>query len=210
MNLLLVAATEQEIPSFSSLTQHLVGQYHISVLITGVGMVETAYALGRHLVQQQYDLAINVGIAGSLCRSFALGEVVYVKEDCFIELGAEDGDQFLGIDTLGFGQSRYMALPNSLAQNFINGIPAVSGITVNTVHGNQQSIALLRQRTDALIETMEGAAFYYSCHQAKQPCIQLRAVSNYVERRDRASWQIGKAVRSLDRFLLDKMSNRQK
>lgn len=205
MNLLLVAATKKEIPSFPPLMQHPVGQHHISTIITGVGMVATAYALGKHLAQQQYDLAINVGIAGSLCRSFSLGDIVYVKEDCLIELGAEDGDQFIGIDALGFGQSCYTALPNFAAQAFINHIPAASGITVNTVHGNEKSISLLRQRTDALIETMEGAAFYHSCHQAGQSCIQLRAISNYVERRDSTSWQIGMAIRSLNKFLLDQL-----
>ncbi|WP_028296420.1 futalosine hydrolase [Olivibacter sitiensis] len=201
MNLLLVVATNEEAPSTPVPPEHAVGQHHISILVTGAGMVATAYALGRHLSQHQYDLVINLGIAGALCRSLSIGDIVYVNEDCFIELGAEDGDQFLSIDMLGFGQSRYKAIPNSTALQFIHELPEVSGITVNKVHGSEHSIALLRQRTDAKVESMEGAAFYYSCHQANQPCVQLRAISNYVERRNKAAWDIGKAIQSLHEFL---------
>src|SRR6185312_2112668 len=103
-------------------------RHQITPLITGVGMVATAYSVGKHLATNQYDLAINLGIAGSFDRDIALGEVVETVEDRFSELGAEDDQIFLTIDELGFGEgiskSSYQ-LPDSF------GLKKVSAITVN-------------------------------------------------------------------------------
>lgn len=44
---------------------------------------------------------------------------------------------------------------------------------------------------------MEGAAFFYACLSAGVPCAQVRAVSNYVERRNRAAWKLGDAIAAL-------------
>jgi futalosine hydrolase len=53
------------------------------------------------------------------------------------------------------------------------------------------------------IESMEGAAFFYACRQAGVPCMQIRAVSNYVEKRNRDNWQIGLAVKNLNTFAVE-------
>src|SRR5438094_8717818 len=104
MQILVVAATQAEI---QPLLNHFNEKKPFDVLITGVGMVATAYAMGNKLSHNKYDLAINLGIAGSFDRNIALGEVVEIQEDSFLELGAEDGDHFITIEDLGFGESRY-------------------------------------------------------------------------------------------------------
>src|SRR6185312_13353647 len=76
-----------------------------SVLITGAGMVPTAFALARHLPHNVYNLVINLGIAGSFDRKIPLGELVEITEDTFAELGAEDDTRFISIEKLGFGAS---------------------------------------------------------------------------------------------------------
>ena len=73
----------------------------------------------------------------------------------------------------------------------------MSGITVNTVHGRDASIAEVARRHAPQVESMEGAAFMYACSIAAVPYAQVRAVSNLVERRNRAAWQIGPAVAAL-------------
>jgi futalosine hydrolase len=50
---------------------------------------------------------------------------------------------------------------------------------------------------------MEGAAFFYACREAGVPCLQIRAVSNYVEKRNRDAWQIGLAVKNLNTFAVE-------
>jgi len=175
-------------------------QLEISTLITGAGMVPTAFALGQHLAINQYDLAINLGIAGSFDRDIALGEVVEITEDTFAELGAEDDENFITIDELGFGKSGFSST-YPLPAKF--NLKKTAAITVNTVHGNEASIKKLSNRVNAQIESMEGAAFFYACAAAGVPCMQIRAVSNYVEKRNRGAWQIGLAIKNLNTFAVD-------
>ncbi|MXV14955.1 futalosine hydrolase [Hufsiella ginkgonis] len=210
MKTLIVAATLPEIsPLMASMALNEgVNNYRehvVYVLITGVGMVATAYALGYHLGNFKYDLAINLGIAGSFDRSIALGEVVHVTRDHFAELGAEDGDGFLTIDELGFGASAVSHQLSAVSSQLSAGsrepdIRTVTGITVNRVHGNVHSIEATVSRLAPHTESMEGAAFFYACNSAAVPAMQLRSISNYVERRNREAWNIGLAIKNLNIF----------
>jgi len=214
MRILIVAATAPEIEKLTSdlrfadfdcdqgthIATELKAAYNghdISTLITGAGMVATAFAMGKHLSQNQYDLAINLGIAGSFDRNIVLGDVVEITEDTLAELGAEDDEDFITIDKLGFGESTFRAT-YQLPETF--GLRKANAITVNTVHGNDASIKKLSGYIDAQIESMEGAAFFYACKQAAVPSLQIRAVSNYVEKRNRGAWQIGLAIKNLNTF----------
>ncbi|NEU08854.1 futalosine hydrolase [Flavihumibacter sp. R14] len=218
MKILLVAATRAE-------CQPLVSRYADSrnparltlnnteaeILVTGVGMVATAFALGRHLSETKYDLAVNMGIAGSFNFDLSLGEVVQITQDVFAELGAEDGDDFLSLNELGFGEVNQYAVAahqeshsprlNGANLRSLDQLKKVKAITVNKVHGNELTIARTLSRYDAQVESMEGAAFFYACNQTQTPCLQVRAISNYVERRNKEKWNIGLAVKNLNDFL---------
>lgn len=199
MKTLIISATEAEISPF--LEKMSGSNQDVEVLVTGVGMTATAYALGRHLATADIGLLLNVGIAGSFDKSIALGDVVRVYEDTFSELGAEDGDGFLDIQTLGLGRQRYRET-SRLSNEMLESLPQVRGITVNTVHGHAQHIAHIVSRLSPQVESMEGAAVFYAAHQEDIPCLQVRAVSNYVERRERENWQVGKAIENLNRWLV--------
>ena len=73
----------------------------------------------------------------------------------------------------------------------------MSAITVNTVHGRDQSIAAVTERFAPQVESMEGAAFMYACLVHGQRFAQVRAVSNLVQRRNREAWKLSEAVASL-------------
>lgn len=196
MKTLLVAATRPEI---QPLLDHFGEEKPFDVLITGVGMVATAFALGERFAQQKYDLAVNLGIAGSFDRNIALGEVAEVVEDILAELGAEDGDNFLPIETMGFGESTFYSTNPMLL------LPTkkLRAITVNTVHGEETSIQKTTARLQPQLESMEGAAFFYACKRSIVPSVQIRAVSNYVEKRNRENWKIGLAVKNLNDFAIE-------
>ncbi|HZX59400.1 MAG TPA: futalosine hydrolase [Mucilaginibacter sp.] len=200
MRVLVVAATSFEVESLKSKVESQdfgLKTLDLELLTTGVGMVATAFALGKHLAINSYDLAINLGIAGSFDRNIALGEVVEVVEDHLSELGAEDNEAFLTIDELGFGEGVFKSTANP------TNLKKVKAITVNTVHGNEINIREVSGRLNSQLESMEGAAFFYACKQAGVPCLQIRAVSNYVEKRNRDAWQIGLAIKNLNSFALD-------
>ena len=73
----------------------------------------------------------------------------------------------------------------------------IVAITVNTVHGNNQSIMAVLSRFHPQVESMEGAAFMYTCMIHQVPFAQVRAVSNYVEKRNRKSWKVNEAIRNV-------------
>jgi futalosine hydrolase len=176
------------------------------ILITGVGMVATAFSLGKHLADNKYDLVLNLGIAGSFDRSIGIGELVEVTKDTLAELGAEDDQAFLTIGDLGFGEDTFypstkLADLYNLFNNF--NLKTANAITVNTVHGSEASIEKVGARLNPQLESMEGAAFFYACGQMNVPCIQIRAVSNYVEKRNRDNWNIGLAVKNLNTFAVE-------
>lgn len=193
MQILIVAATAAEI---QPLTDHFGADKPFDTLITGVGMVATAFALGRQLSHKNYDLVINLGIAGSFDRDIALGEVVEITEDRMAELGAQDDEAFLPIEAMGFGESCFYPAKT------VTQLKQVKAITVNTVHGHEGSIAKITHRLQPQLESMEGAAFFYACKQAGVAGVQIRAVSNYVEKRNRDAWKIGLAIKNLNSFAI--------
>lgn len=203
MHLLVVAATPGECAAVAGLSWP---GHHLEVLVTGVGMVATAAKVSRALAQSPCDLALNIGVCGAFDRSLPLASVVHITSDRLAELGVEDGPAFIPADVMGLvsadeapftdGQLVNRAPPASYV---LAALPRVSGITVNTVHGDDDSIAAVVQRHQPQVESMEGAAFMYACLIAGVPFAQVRAVSNYVERRNRDAWQMSDAIAALDR-----------
>ena len=203
MRILIVAATAAEIAPLQQ-------RPDVEILITGVGMVAAAARTSAALARTRYDLALNLGICGSFDPALSLGTVVHVVSDGIPELGAEDGDTFLSIDELGLLRGDAPPFSNGRLVNaavpvnpVLKCLPAVHGITVNTVHGNERSIAATVRRFAPQIESMEGAGFMYACLIQAVPFAQVRAVSNMVERRNRSAWKIDEAIASLCRVAAD-------
>lgn len=196
MKTLVVAATKAELTFFY---QHFnlpdgdfVESKNFDLLITGVGMVATAFALGKHL-SSKYSLVVNFGIAGSFDRNIALGTVLNITEDTFAELGAENGEEFLTISDLGFGENHYTSKTSRSVR-----LPVAKGITMNCVTGSEKSIKNLIKRLNPMTESMEGAAVFYASKQLNIDCLQIRSVSNYVEPRNKDNWKIGLAIKNLN------------
>jgi futalosine hydrolase len=185
------------------------GMTEIKVLITGVGLTATAFALGRELTLEKYDLAIQAGVGGAVDKNLPLGAVVRMDSEQFADLGAEDAaGGFLTLFDLGLAGAddppfRDERLLNPGQHPAFKHLPAARGISVNRVHGHEPAIdRLIRRFPDAQVESMEGAAFFYACLQTGTPFEQLRAISNYVEPRNRASWQLREAIARLNGVLL--------
>src|ERR1039457_6304957 len=193
MKVLIVSATKFEIQpllknfkkirSEKNLHSFQFNKIGIDILITGVGMTATAFHLGKTL-GKKYDLAINAGVAGGFKKNILPGSVVNVVSDCFADLGVEDGNKFLTAKEIGLVASIRYQVSDTRTKKILSDIPQVKGITVNTVHGNPSSIKKIVQKFHPDIESMEGAAFFFACNHEKIPCLQIRAISNYVERRN--------------------------
>jgi futalosine hydrolase len=217
MRILLVSATDVEVaPVVAALRlasdrnprmrTYSNADHEIDVLTTGVGMVATAAWCSRALAQSSYGLALNAGVCGSFDAALVPGTVVHVVSDCFAELGAEDGDAFLtaqqmnliGDDDFPFTGGR-LVNSHPPVNAALAGLRPVTGVTVNTVHGDDRSIAGVVGRFNPLVESMEGAAFMYACLIQGVPFAQVRSVSNAVERRNRGAWKMAEAIDALGR-----------
>ncbi|MGO3108168.1 MAG: futalosine hydrolase [Sphingobacterium sp.] len=196
MDILVVAASRDEIaPSLGFLEEH-----NTRFLISGVGMLQTAFSLGAALQEKRADLIIQVGIGGILDPAATLGEVYQITHEEIFDFGAQDHIDFLSMESLGLARGSFsQRIPSGLE---LPSLRLARGITVNTVHGNQQSIRALASRYPiALVESMEGAAAFFAAEQTQTAVLQYRAISNYIEPRNRQGWAIGPAVANLNRFL---------
>jgi futalosine hydrolase len=217
MQILIVSATKLEIKglldqmeSSNALNDSLyICKYKnlaVHCLITGVGMVATTYAVAKTL-NPSYDFVMNVGVCGSFNRNLEIGTVVNVYEDTFAELGAEDGDKFLSLTDMKLEGTTKITNNHRMSNPKIEVLPKVTGITVNMVHGNEASIEKVFNRCFPYVESMEGAAFMYVCEQEKIPYVQIRAISNMVERRNRSNWDISFALKNLNKKMLEIMNS---
>jgi futalosine hydrolase len=154
-------------------------------------------------------VALNIGVCGSFNPAMPPSSVVHVTSDSLPELGAEDGDEFLTLQDLGLlepdvfpfdGGRLVNDAPPSLPG--LAELPAARGITVNTVHGRSASVVAVTNLCAPDVESMEGAAFMYACLVAGVRFAQVRSVSNVVERRNRAAWDIPGAIAQLGKVSL--------
>lgn len=216
MRILLLAATTFEIaPTVSWLRERAdkteanvltIGRVEVEVVFTGVGLTATAFALGHRFGAGDLpQLAIQAGVGGAVDRDLPLGEVVRISSEVFGDLGAEGGDSnFLSLADIGLPpgppfNDNGMLVPETAAH-----LPflAVPGMTVNQVSGSAATIAKRTTRfPDVQVESMEGAAFFYACMQSGVEPLQLRAISNYVEPRNRDAWRMGEAIINLNEAL---------
>jgi futalosine hydrolase len=199
MKILVVAATEFEVGMFAATGR-------CEVLITGVGQIATTYALTKKLAAERFDLVIQAGVGGSFDTSVALGTVVQVTSDRYGDLGAEDHDAYIDLFDMGLTGSDepphtdcWLVAPTHNVPP--TRLPEVIAITVNTVSGNERTIAR-RRAYGAVVESMEGAAFHYVCLMEQVPFIQVRSISNYVTPRDKSQWKMKDAIISLNNWLI--------
>jgi len=221
MKILIVSASSTEIKEIRdkltfinkltpNLSTYKFGKLRVDLLITGYGSVFTAFYLTRTLYTNSYDLAINVGVAGSFDYFLEQGFVVNVIRDQFADLGFEDKNGFytlgekemLNEDSFPFTGEVMHSLGNIEIEEVDSLIP-VKAITVNTIHGTQERIKRLKDKYKAEIETMDGAAFFYVCLMEKVPFLQIRSVSSFVEIPRVENWYLPLALSNLTKSLMD-------
>ncbi|CAL1516595.1 futalosine hydrolase [Chitinophaga sp. MM2321] len=218
MKLLVTAATTLEIQPFMdfldqhsqavSAHQYRLANCDIEILIAGIGMMHTAFSLGRYLAAHRPDMAIQAGIGGCFRHEWELGTVVMVEKEYLADLGAEDHDQFKDLFDIQLWQPSQPPFTGDSLVNTFAGLPhqpalqRATGVSVNMVSGSLSTIARLESKYAPDIESMEGAAFHYACLLENIPFLQLRSLSNYVEVRDKSKWKIPAAIKALNNELI--------
>ena len=215
MEILIVSATAAEIEPVEKLLNaqwigsspgtFTRGNCTVRLLVSGIGMHRMAFTLGQVFTSLNPGLCINIGMAGAFPGRCEIGEVVHVTSERIIDLGAEDGHgRFLGIAAMDLDEdiSSISGLLNKDAAQY-SFLRSVKGITANTSHGSSDSIQVIVKDWEPDVESMEGAAFFYCCMKANVPFLEIRAISNLVEPRNKANWNIPLALNNLSSQIIE-------
>jgi futalosine hydrolase len=207
MDILLIAATAKEIEPFFEYYKNTKKTQNIDILITGIGLTATTYRLLKQLQLKRPDMVIQAGVAGSFNKEIPLGAVVAVKKETIadqsvielkrlktlFDLQLIPHDQFPF--TKGWLENNHKALKKLRLKK-------VNAISVNEITTSKQRVQFYEKSFQPAIESMEGAAFHYTCLMEKIPFIQLRSISNYIAERDKTKWDMKKSIVNLNQELI--------
>ena len=218
MKILIVSATTLEVqPTLDYLEingikldffTYSIKNHIIYTLVTGVGALNTAFSISRFQYLKNIDLAINIGIAGSYKIDFPILSIVQVQKDRFADLGVEESDgSFKDVYEMALCNGQQYPyndgwLASKIHDSFFTNLPNAIGITLNTSKGTQKSICQMISKYNPDIESMEGAGFIYACSMFDIPSIQIRAISNNVEPRNKSNWKVSEAIKCLNEKLV--------
>ena len=214
MKTLICTATSLELsgifPSISSSEIETAGSSFekkgISFLVTGIGMLNAYASLVQFHLNTPVERVLQIGIAGaySCAREDVkiLGSPVIVEKEIVADLGAEDHDSFLGLNDLDLGELEYyeskrLNIFDDLFGDALKAIPVVAGATVNTATGKEATGILRAEKFGVEVESMEGAGALKFGEDFGVPVLQVRSISNIATDRDRKSWDIIGAIKSL-------------
>lgn len=175
---------------------------YFEILITGVGLTASTFHLTNKLCSESFDYVLNIGICGSFNDNYPIGKVVSVGSQAYGDLGVEDNISFIPFEKVKLPDSEnvfnsfYFIKPENEFSPDAH-LPSVKSITVNRVHGNEESISSAIKNFNPDIESMEGLAVFYVCMNYDIPFSEIRAVSNKVEKRDISKWNIPLALKNL-------------
>jgi len=212
MNCLVVSATILEIKPFiehcriSDKLNYI--DLELDFLITGVGSINTTYALMKHLQVKKPNVIIMAGIAGAMSKKLNLGDVVVIKEEALADLGVQEKDGYkdvfdlklLASNKFPFTKKKLVNPFSTLMERTL--LPTVNSITVNQITSSKKTAELYNKKYKAAIENMEGAALHLVCIKENIPFIQIRSISNYVGERNKKKWQLKEAVENLNKNLI--------
>lgn len=228
MRILITAAEQEELDCAILALRKCKGwndAHKADFMLTGIGATSAAYKITRQIYMAKaegkpYDVALNIGIAGSYdMERFPLGSIGAIEAEHFGDLGFET---FTGFQTLfdykileqetfpyrGGALLQRMTLERAesygrqgvaeFLEKFVADIPKAVGVTVQTVSGDPHMVEMVHSIFSPHIESMEGAAFYYVCIWEHIPAVELRSISNEVGERDRSKWDVDAALAALE------------
>jgi futalosine hydrolase len=178
------------------------GVGEVAVLAGGVGPAAAAAATAAVLaLAARWDAVLSVGVAGGFPGRAAVADVVVATATLAADLGADSPDGFLALGELGFPGDRFAAplAAGLTARLRAASVGPVTGpiLTVSTVTGTAARAGRLATRHDAVAEAMEGAGVATAAGAFGVPFGEVRTVSNLVGDRERARWEIPRALAAL-------------
>jgi nucleoside phosphorylase len=172
--ILVVAATERE----------LAGANGTATLACGMGPVEAAAATARFLAESRPTAILHVGIAGA--KSLAPPAIAVGSEAVYCDIAGD----------------RDSILPRVERVEPDPGLLAIARRALPDAHVLPiATSARVGGGTACEVEGMEGFAVLRAAELAGVPALEVRAVSNLVDERDRSRWRFDEAFAALETAL---------
>ena len=190
----------------------------ILLCISGMGKVNAAHAATLIFSQFNPEAIVVFGIGGAYASSGArIGDLAIAKE----EIAGDEGV----LTQEGFKDAEYIGIPllktstsviystytasEPLVKESLRSLMAYqeavhvgSFVTLSTCTGTTARARELEERYHGLCENMEGAAVAQIAVLHGVPWLEVRGISNIVEQRDLATWDIPKATQSVQQAII--------
>lgn len=199
----------------------------VALMHCGVGKVNAAAATTLLLATYRPAAVIVLGCGGAFPGSgLGVGDLAVAGEEIHGDEGALTPQGFLDMEALGLplarrgGQSYYNHYPccpwllekvrnlfASPARGRFAQVAFGPFVTVSTCSGTLAGGEALAARTGGICENMEGAAVAQICALHDIPFLEIRGISNLVEDRDPARWDL-KAGAETAQWAVQELLNR--
>ena len=189
------------------------GGRRVVLCIGGMGKVNAAHAATLAIERYRPGAVIIFGIGGAYPSSGAkVGDVVLAKDEVAGDEGVLTHEgfkdtEYIGIPLLKLSSAGiYNTYPASdrLLENAVATLGSGAGaprvgtfVTLSTCTGTSTRARELEVRYSGLCENMEGAAAAHVALSHGLPWLEVRGISNIVQDRDLATWDIPRAARAV-------------
>jgi futalosine hydrolase len=180
----------------------------------GIGQVNMAMQLTRLLDSDTPTAVLLCGCAGYYPASgLKIGDLALATDEYFADLGVATTEQFVPLEKLDLPQQSHLApvvkqslpLDQTLfnrARKILPEITCGTFATVNCCSGSPELSFELERRSDAICESMEGAAAAQVCENRGVPLLELRGMSNPTGTRDPQQWDVVAGATAAQRAIL--------
>jgi futalosine hydrolase len=212
MNCLLIAATAKEIGPFLDFYRNPVNSFEqgrsVDVLITGIGLTASMYAITKQLHLKRPDLVVQAGVAGCFDKKLAPGSVVAVGKETIADQSVVELKKLKTLFDLKLVpqdqppyKKGWLVNPHKdLLKR--SGLKVVTGVSVNEITTAHQKIKFYTKNFKPVVESMEGAALHYVALMERIPFLQIRSISNVIGERNKKKWDMNASIRNLNNELI--------
>jgi futalosine hydrolase len=214
-----VVVTRSLTAGHKSIIEGRLGNQEMLLCVGGMGKVNAAHAATLLLTRFEPELLLVFGIGGAYPSSGAkVGDVALASEEIAGDEGVLTQNGFRDAECIGIplvktagseifsvfrasGPLVKRSLESLIAQKESrrDEIHAGPFVTLSTCTGTAARAQELEGRYHGLCENMEGAAAAQVAELHSVPWLEVRGISNIVEDRDLAKWDIPKAAEAVQR-----------
>lgn len=187
-------------------------RHEVALCTAGMGKVNAAHASTLLITRYAPEALVIFGVGGAYPSSGAkVGDIALASEEIagdegVLTPGGFQDTAYIGIPLVRTGVMQYYNRIPATAHVLRNAQNALSGslphgnihtgkfVTLSTCTGTTTRAGELEDRHHGLCENMEGFAAAHVAELHHVPWLEVRGISNMVEDRDMARWDIPKAA----------------